>query len=258
MIRKTSNLTSQSYRMSLKDAKLIAPIANMTKAIVKTATLGVPLEFNVAPTDLVKNIAAITWRTGFPVTMPKGFMEKAQDFYNRVRLRVQQTSVETLERKSLADLKTDLDNIVDGIVDEIRQSNDGLYTDYLQTRVGGVPLEDACTQVGTQLKAYGIDLTNYQAIAGAVLGIPIMPQVASAVMNVANLAQPIHGTIRNVTGNFVRGPVSQIPMAALGSVSNLHQTALTSANQIVRSAVPSQLTSLLPFGSRQAQPQVAY
>lgn len=244
-------------RMSLQDAKLITPIANMTKAIVKTATLGVPLELNVQPADLVKNVAAITWRTGFPVTVPKGFLEKGQEFYNRIRQRVEETPVDDVERKSLANLRLDLDRIVDSMVDEVRRSKDGLYTDYLQTRVDGLPLEDALTQIGTQLKAYGVDLTNYRNIAGAVLGIPIMPQVASAMINVANLAQPIHGTIRNVTGNII----NEVPMVALSSVTSLHNAArssIGSANQLVQSAIPSQLTSFLPLNNRRTQPQAAY
>lgn len=229
------------------------PVANLTKGIIKTATLGVPLEVNFDPSGLVKNFAYFAWRTGFPVTMPKSFMQKGQDFYNRVRSRVERASVKDIERKPLANLRLDLDNIVDAIVEEVRQSPDGLYTDYLLTRVNGLPLEDACTLVGIQLKAYGVDLTNYRNIAGMVLGIPVIPTVASAVVNVASLA-PSLGTLTNLTSNFTSNlPFAsqfiQIPGAALESMSQVSGSAFNSIDnlrqQLPVNAVVAPFSSLL-------------
>lgn len=210
------------------------PVAGLAKAIISTVTLGEPLSINFDPTGLVKNFAYFTWRTGFPVSMPKGFIQKAQDFYNRIKLRVDRSEVAEVERKSLASLKLDLDEIVDGIVEEVRQSPDGLYTDYLRTRIDGVPLEDACTAVGVQLKAYGVDLTNYRNIAGMVLGIPVMPTVASTMVNVAHLVRL--DAVRNLTralnplnasssgGQLLAG----LPANALQSVSSVSNSALNS------------------------------
>ena len=186
--------------------------------------------------------------------MPSGFMQKVQDFYNRIRLRVDQADVKDVERKTLASLKNDLDEIVDGIIDEVRQSSDGIYTDYLQTRVNGVPLEDACTAVGIQLRAYGVDLTNYRNIAGAVLGVPIMPTVASAMVNVASMA-PNLGTLRNLTSNLPLDPylLAQLPGSALQRVSSVSNTAMghfdnlsgSLRNHLSPLNVASPLTSLL-------------
>lgn len=207
------------------------PVANLAKSIIKTVTLGVPLEVNVDTSGIVKNFAYFTWRTGFPVSMPSGFIQKAQDFYNRVKLRVDNARVDGVERKSLANLKSDLDQIVDAIVEQVRQSPDGLYTDYLQARVGNasLPLEDACTLVGIQLKAYGVDLTNYRDIAGAVLGIPVMPTVASAMMNVASMGQSGFGKVQNLTNVAFVQPLnattalllSRMPYNPIGSLAQV-------------------------------------
>lgn len=220
----------------------MAPVANLAKSIIKTVTLGVPLEVNVDTSGVVKNFAYFTWRTGFPMSMPSGFVQKAQDFYNRVRARVGRSPVKGVERKSLANLRKDLDQIVDSMVEQVRQSPAGLYADYLQTRVGRdqVPLEDACTQVGVQLKAYGVDLTNYRDIAGAVLGIPVMPSVASAMINVASLGQSGLGAARDLTSAALAQP--------LNATSNLLRARLPP----MALSLPDQLAStggkLLPFG----------
>jgi len=203
-----------------EDAQILMPIANLAKGIIKTVTLGVPLDVPIDARGIVKNFAYFTWRTGFPVTMPGDFFRKAQDFYNRVRSRVAKAPVTNVERKSLVGLRQDLDEIVDAIVDQVRKSPDGLYTDYLQTRVGNtsLPLEDACTLVGVQLKAYGVDLSNYRDIAGAVLGIPVMPTVASTVMNVASIGNSGLGMVQNITSNALVRPLSQTTNMLLSRV----------------------------------------
>lgn len=228
----------------------MTPVANLAKGIIKTATLGVPLEVNFDPSGLVKNFAYFTWRTGFPMTMPSGFMDKAQDFYNRVRSRVDISDVKDVERKSLANLRQDLDLIVDSIVEQVRISPDGLYTDYLQTRVNGTPIEDACTKVGVQLKAYGVDLTNYRNIAGMVLGIPVMPTVASAMVNVASLA-PNLNRLRNLTSNLPLDEslalLSHVPGAALTSVGRVSGSTINSIDQLRQQVIPNSVVS--PFTS---------
>lgn len=185
------------------------PLATLAKNIIATITLGVPIQFDLSAKDIVKNFAYLTWRTGFPVTMPKGFTTDAQDYFEKIRLRVEATDVAILTRKSLADLKVDLDDIVDAIVEHVRESDDGLYTDYTETMVKGVSLEDACVAVGIQLKAYGIDIKNYRDIAGAVLGIPLVPQLASTIVGAVNMV-PTLESVNNIT-RVVLIPMSRLP-----------------------------------------------
>lgn len=157
--------------------------------------------------------------------MPAGFMEKTKDFYDRVNARVMATDVEGLTRKRLVNLRTDLDSIVDAIMEEVRRSPDGLYTNYLNARVNGtLPLEEACYQVGLQLKAYGIDIANYRNIAGVVLGVPVVPQVASTVVDVGK------GVHRAAS------PMIQLPGYALSAVGSLSDQAFNRVQQL-----PSQL-----------------
>lgn len=236
------------------------PVATIAKSVIKTVTLGEPLQLNFDPAGLVKNLAYFTWRTRFPVSMPKGFVQKTQDFYNRVKTRVDQSEVSDVQRKSLANLKLDLDNIVDSIVEEVRQSPDGLYTDYLQTRVDGIPLEDACTAVGIQLKAYGVDLTNYRNIAGMVLGIPVMPTVASAMVNVASLANM--ETMRNLTStlnplNASNLLFNHLPNSAVQSVSMVSNSIGNLRQQLPMQNVVQAPLSLLTSGQRLFVPQTA-
>lgn len=204
------------------------PLATLSKNIIATITLGVPIQFDLSAKDIVKNFAYLTWRTGFPVTMPKGFLTNAQDYFEKIRLRVEATSVEGLKRKTLADLKVDLDEIVDAIVEHVRESDDGLYTNYKETMVNGVLLEDACVAVGVQLKAYGVDIKNYRNIAGAILGLPVVPHVASGIVGAAKMV-PTLETVNNLT-RVVLIPINQLPNVGQ-HVSNIAQG---SANTVFR------------------------
>lgn len=206
-----------------QDAAILEPLAELAKSIVATITLGVPIEINMTAGDIAKNFAALTWRTGFPVTMPRGFMEKAQNFFNKIKLRVDESNVTALQRKSLPQLKVDLDDIIDGIVEHVRQSYDGVYADYTLTMVNGIPLEEACVSVGKQLKAYGIDIKNYRNIAGMILGIPIVPHLAQGVVAVADMV-PSVGTVTNLTTKIALMPVNHLPVVTqhvVGTVRSL-------------------------------------
>lgn len=205
--------------MCAKDVKILAPAESLAKSIINTSTTGEPFKIQFGVTDLLQSFALFTWRTGFPLTMPSGFLTKVQDFYDRILERVNQANVQDLERKSLASLKVDLDDIVDGIMDEVRRSPDGVYTNYLDAKVNGLPLEDACVEVGIQFKAYGMDLSNYRRIAGIVLGIPLMPQVAQTINGVVSY-QPMEA----IKG--IRSGVDQLPGAALGAVAHVSSGAL--------------------------------
>jgi hypothetical protein len=237
---------------------VLEPVASIAKSVIRTATLGEPLELDFDPRSFVKNLAYFTWRNPRQITSVRGFAQKAQDFYNRVKLRVDQADISNVQRKSLANLKLDLDSIVDSIVEQVRASEDGLFTDYLQTRVNGVPLEDACTAVGIQLKAYGVDLTNYRNIAGMVLGIPVMPTVASAMVNVANMANL--DTMRDITSNLnpLNSPqfLNGIPNSAIGQSVSLVSNSIDNLRQQlpVQHLVQTPFT-LLSSGQRLLMPQ---
>lgn len=161
--------------------------------------------------------------------MPDGVVEKARDFYERISKQVIETDVSELTRKRLVALKVDLDDIVDSIVQEVRQSPDGLFTNYLNTKVKNetMSLEEACFNVGLQLKAYGVDITNYRNIAGVVLGVPVVPHVASTVVDVGKGIRKAATPIAQLPGSAfntmsqMASPVAQLGGSAIGSVSQM-------------------------------------
>lgn len=216
-----------------QDAAILEPLASLARSIVDTITLGEALTITFGPRDVVKSMASLTWNYGWPVSMPSGFLQKVQDFYNKIRARVDEIDVSNLSRKTFVALRQDLHAIIDGIMDEVRQSPDGVYTDYTQSKVNGVPLEEACLALGCQLKAYGIDIKNYRNIASAVLGVPLMPTVASGVITAAGMA-PSLSQVANLTTNLAKpvnlgvATVNQLPNAAAQAVSMMSGTALNS------------------------------
>ena len=217
---------------------MIEPIAGIAKSFIKTVTLGKPLELNVDIGSLAKNFAYFTWRTGFPVTMPRGVMERAQNFYNEVSTEAGEVDLKEVDRKSLAHLKTDLDSIVDGIVENVRQSPDGLYTNHEEALINGTTLHEACKNVAIQIRAYGLDLWNYRNIAGAVLGVPLMPTVASTIIGASGY-MPNLGKLTNMTAAL---PVdfdsaAQVSSSAMQSLGNVRSQ--------IQSNVMSPLSSLL-------------
>ena len=170
---------------------------------------------------------------------------------NRVRVRVDAADVKLVPRKSLSGLKVDLDEIVDSIIEEVRRSPDGVYTDYEKTMVGNVSLEDACVQVGVQFKAYGLDIKNYRDIAGMILGIPLMPTVANTVMTAADIARPGINLVANMTSNIAQSlPMNHLPGQTLNTISQISNSA---ANQVstsladVTSRMPSSFNWLLGY-----------
>lgn len=134
-----------------------------------------------------------------------------------------------LQRKRLVNLKVDLDNIVDSLVEHVRQSQDGLYSNWLDARVNETSIEDAIYNVGLQLKAYKIDISNYRNIAGVVLGVPVVPTVAKHVVSAGKAAAPI----------------TQLPGSAFNTVSQMSGSAINSlTNQI-----PSSMSGYFPYGN---------
>ncbi|KAG9510306.1 hypothetical protein GZH46_01153 [Fragariocoptes setiger] len=182
------------------DAQFVTPVADTLKSVLSTVFTGVPLDIDFKTQDFARDLVFLTWQTGFPVTMPSGVRERAQQFYDELKQRVADSPVENVERKTMAALKVDIDNIIDAVVEEIRSSPDGIYTDLTQTQVNGVPLQDAMVSVGQQLKAYGVDLTNYKNIAQMVLGIPVLPSVASTFVGVTK--QVPRFSMSALTGNL--------------------------------------------------------
>lgn len=212
---------------------ILEPYANLAKSIIATVTLGVPIEFNIGANDIMKSFALLTWRTGFPISMPQDFLGKASIFYNQIHERVEATDVQFLVRRTLPELKTELDIIVDSIVEEVRISPDGVYTDYTQTKVNGTLLEDACVAIGLQLKAYKTDLSYYRSIAEAVLGVPLMPTIASGVVNGANITSTImlmpidHATHLSTTALSSLAPIISTGMGVIQSPLSLFSSRLS-------------------------------
>lgn len=235
-----------------QDVAILEPLASLARSLVDTVTLGEALAINFGPRDVVNSFASLTWRYGWPVTMPAGFLDKVQDFYNRIRARVDEADVSNVSRKTFVALREDLHDIIDAIMDEVRRSPDGVYTDYTQTKVKGVPLEEACLAIGIQLKAYGVDIKNYRDIASAVLGVPLMPTMASGVITAASLA-PSLSSMTNMTNlaapvNMGMATVNQLPNAASNAVSMMSNTALNSIDNLRQLNLPfiqSRLTSVL-------------
>lgn len=235
-----------------QDAEILEPLASLARSIVDTITLGEALAINFGPRDVVKSFAALTWRYGWPVTMPAGFLDKVQDFYNKISAQVDKADVSDVTRKTFVGLREDLHDIIDAIMDEVRRSPDGVYTDYTQTKVKGVPLEEACLAIGIQLKAYGVDIKNYRNIASAVLGVPLMPTMASGVITAASLA-PSLSSMTNMTNlvapvNMGVATVNQLPNAASKAVSMMSNTASNSIDNLRQLNIPfiqSRLTSVL-------------
>lgn len=194
---------------------MLGPFASVAKSIISAVTTGKPLAIDIRSTDLAKSFVSFSWRTGFPITIPTGFIERGQQFYNRILRRVMESDVSELQRKRLVNLKVDLDNIVDSLVEHVRQSPLGLYSDWLEATVNETSIEDAVYNVGTQFKAYSIDIANYRNIAGAVLGVPVVPTVAKHVVSAGRAAAPI----AQLPGNAIN-TVTQMSGSAFNSLSN--------------------------------------
>lgn len=236
-------VTADHVSCSEPDVHILEPLASLARSIVDTITLGDALVISFGPRDVVKSFASLTWRYGWPVTMPSGFLDKVQDFYNKIRARVDEADVSNVTRKTFVGLREDLHDIIDAIMEQVRKSPDGVYTNYLETDVKGVPLEEACFAVGIQLKAYGVDIKNYRNIASAVLGVPLMPTMASGVISAASLA-PSLSSVANVTTNLA-APVNQLPNAASNAVLVLSSTALNSINNLRQLNLPFLPTPVL-------------
>lgn len=181
------------------------PFADVSKSLISAITLGKPLPIEIKSSELIRSLAKFSWRTGFPISMPSSFPEEGTKFYNELMQRISQANVDGLTRKRLASLKIDMDDIVDSLVEHVRQSPLGLYSDWREARVGNVSLEDACYNIGLQVKGYGIDISNYRNIAGAVLGVPVVPTVAGHMVTAGKTAksiaqQPIN-TMASISGS---------------------------------------------------------
>lgn len=224
------------------------PVARVAKSAVAALALGEPMQaVNISVTDLTRSLVSLTWRTGFPLNLKRGFFNKVMDFYERVKQRVEETSVDNVERKRFVNLKVDLDAIVDGIVEHVRQSPDGLNVNYLEAQINGIPLEDACVNVGIQLKAYKKDIAHYRNVAQMVLGVPVMPTLAKSVVDVAGLVRPpSFQTMANFSTNLVQHPtqVMDLPGSAFNQLSHVSDTIQNLPIMPSRNTI-SQLTSPL-------------
>lgn len=201
-----------------------------------TILLGDPFNVNLSAKTLVKGIPSLIWRVGYR-SLPSGLIGKTQDFYDRVQERVMSSDVTQVTRKTFAGLKQYLDEIVDSIVAEIGQSEHGVVTDFTKTMVGNDDLEQAFVNVGLQLRGYSVDVAHYRNLGKMVLGIPVVPTVASGVVSAAKVPQGLlnyagvdSNSIRNLPSNSF-GAMTQLgqqtvqtmmdPASVVNKVSNL-------------------------------------
>lgn len=140
------------------------------------------MELGITSKDAAKSLGHLVIRAQFPRKLPPDLMTKFQDTLNRIRNRVDSTNVDYLTRKPIESLGVDLNNIADALVEHVRQSPDGIYTDYLKANVDNISLEDALYNVGLQLKAYQTDLTNYQMLVSWLMSLPAVPVVTSSMV----------------------------------------------------------------------------
>lgn len=191
-------------------------MADTLKSLIGTVTIGSNLEIHTNMNDMMKDLISLAWQTGFPLNIPAGASEKTQAFYARVTERAYAAPVDGVPRKTLDQLRQDMDAIIDSVVAEIRASPDGIYTDMTQIKVNGVPIEDALVKVGQQLRAYGVDIYNYKNIAQMVLGVPVLPNVASAMMGATRMLP-----MTTITDNLPSMPSMQSALSLNLLTSNL-------------------------------------
>lgn len=177
---------------SLGDARIIMPIVKLSRGLINLATKGQPMQIDFGKSEVAQSIGLLAWRT--KLQLPKGIIAKTQAYFNDIYNRVSESSVSELERKSLEQIGNDMIEILDTVVEHVRTSPKGIYSDITEAQVEeGKQLDEAMTNVGLQFKAYKTDLMMYRDIAHRVLGIPVMPAVAArlvAMIKAANATTP--------------------------------------------------------------------
>lgn len=201
---------------------------------------GKPLELGFNSRDAAKSLGYLVLKAQFPRKLPPDMMTKVQDLMNRLRSKVDETNIDSLTRKPLERLGDDLLKISDSLLEEARTSPDGIYTDYLKAKIDGVPLEDALFNVGLQLKAYYVDLTNYQTLVNWLLSLPAVPAFASSLTGAINSAPSIEG-LRDITKQLTQNPLQ--PIQGFTNVMRNALQLVTPVNQIIDTGPNSRLSS---------------
>lgn len=179
------------------------------KGIIQLIATGKPVKLDFTSRDAAKSLGLLVVRAQFPRKMPADVTTKTQDLLNRLKTRVDESSVDSVTRKTLERLGDDLNDIADALIDQVRNSRDGIYTDYLQTEIDGVQLEDALYNVGLQLKAYHLDLTTYKELVGILLSMPALPAFATSVVGALNQAPNLE-SLREITKQLAQNPMQPI------------------------------------------------
>lgn len=223
------------------------PVISMTKGIIGMIADREPLNLNITSKDLYNSGVGLLWRARFPLRMPNGVVQKAQDLLNKVNARVEATDVTLLSRKTMSQLGKDMEDVVDAIEAKVENSPDGIYTDYLESKVGDKVLEDALYDIGLQLKAYQIDIINYRDLANTLLGLPIVPHVVGGI-NTAVSTVPNGQILKDITQALIQqsgqatsmarnvvqqGATSVSALPGVSSISNIISVPMTSAGNAV-------------------------
>lgn len=170
------------------DARILLPIDKLAHGVIDLITMGKPLQLDLAKTDVARSAGLLFWRTGFPVRLPSGVVGRMQNYFNQIGQQVANIEVDQLERKSLAEIGDEMSDIMDAVFDYIGASPKGIYSDLSQVQVKGKPLNNAMVDIGLQFKAYKNDLSYYRDVAHKLLGVPVMPTVASRLLSIIKTA----------------------------------------------------------------------
>lgn len=106
---------------------------------------------------------------------------KLQNLLLKIKKRVDATDVETLVRKPIDKFGEDLFKIAGALIEEARKNPNAISGDFQRIQVDGFTIEDALYNVGLQMKAYYIDLTNYRNIVKWFLNLPTIPSLLATI-----------------------------------------------------------------------------
>lgn len=198
------------------DVKIIMPVVKVASGVIDLATAGQPLKMDISKGEIAQSVALLAKRTG--LNPPIGIFNKVQTFFNQVSERVAQTGVKELQRKSIAEIGQDMKDILDGIVMHVGTSSAGIYSDMSAARVNDKPLQDAMVDVGLQFKALKTDLMFYREVAHKILGVPVMPIVASQLVSMIRATNA-------TTPQFISDPLIYASATANQALSTISKSA---------------------------------
>lgn len=204
-----------------------------------TVLLGDQLNLDDGFVKIMRGAFSVFWSSGLSVTMPSKTKNQLQDMYNHIHEQVVAEDITKVERKSFVKLKEYIDLIIDSFVQAVYDSDGGLSSiEYSKVKVGNETLEQALVNVGLQFRAYFVDVSNYRDIAKMILGVPVVPTLASGILT----ASKVPGNVLDYTGINLNG-VKDIPGQSFSAVTQLGSAAANTLPNL-SSIIPSRVTNL--------------